>query len=164
MNPEKPKSLVDQFYAHPTPEGAVALSIADHLAAHKFPMWEYVGELRTAEKQVRAYPSVVAALKAVVAVAQPIPTRLGPPMTEPETRFSPAVEAASELLESLDAGNSPRDKVEALLRDFEKRLPIMAAAIRDDGKSKRTRDDLVQWLEIMTSQVQSAIEKLGAAS
>lgn len=70
MNAPKPKSLVDEFYANPTPAGAVALAAADHIAAHQFPMWEFVGELRKAKTQTEAYPRLVKALQEQVAIAE----------------------------------------------------------------------------------------------
>jgi hypothetical protein len=56
----------DAFYAAPSPSGAVALAIADHKAANKHPMWEYVTELQKAQDRTEAYPRLVAALRRYV--------------------------------------------------------------------------------------------------
>jgi hypothetical protein len=56
----------DAFYTAPSPSGAVALAIADHKAANKHPIWEYVTELQKAQDRTEAYPRLVAALRRYV--------------------------------------------------------------------------------------------------
>lgn len=66
MTKHKPDAFT-RFYAEQTPQAAVALAIADHLANDPLGSAEFVAALRKAEERCESYRKLVEALRQSIA-------------------------------------------------------------------------------------------------